>query len=293
MKNSDLLVVGADGLIGGRLFAALTRSGVRVTGTSRRKNRASSNCLFLDLTDSESLRVEAGRYSTAFLCAGIANMAVCEADAESSRNANVIGTVNLAKRLLALGTRTIFLSSNAVFDGNVLQPDEFAALCPSTEYGRQKVEAEQGLLRLPGSREHLAVVRLSKTLSGNSGIAAEFLARLSAGESCRAFDDLRISPVSLDYVTQSIVAIAASPLSGIFHLSGAEAVTYAEFARRLANHIGASESLVRSCVSADVGVKLPYKPANPGLGMTRTRELLQIEPEPTEHVLTCVTGRTR
>jgi len=218
------------------------------------------------------------------------SIAACEADPETTGRANVTGTIRLAKRLLASRTRITFLSSNAVFDGNSPHLDENSERCPSTEYGRQKAAVEQALLSLSNGVGRISIVRLAKTLSTGSGMAAEFLRHLAAGESCRAFDDLTMAPISVDYVVRALREIAANEMSGIFHLSGAEEMSYADFARRLANHIGASESLVRPCVSADAGVKVLFRPANPALGMARTRQLLQIEPEPIEHLLTSVAG---
>jgi len=83
-----------------------------------------------------------------------------------------------------------------------------------------------------------------------------FIKRLSSHESCSAFDDLRISPVSLSYVLDAILAIATSKHDGVFHLSGADEMTYADFARRLATCTGASQDLVRPLSSMDSEVKI-------------------------------------
>lgn len=283
--NYRFLVVGADGLVGSALVASLERRGADVIGTSRRKGRLGANRFFLDLADEASVDVvEKGSFSCAFLCAGITNMIMCEAKHGYSRQINVINTLNLARRLRASGARVVFLSSNTVFNGKALRPSEEADHCPSTEYGRQKVEVEQELLS-SGDAESVSIVRLSKVLSPVSGMAAEFIKQLTLGEPCMAFNDLWMSPISLDCVTRALLALAAGKYSGVFHLSGSDEITYAEFAHRLAAHIGADPTLVRPISSIEGGVEVLFRPDHPALGMKRTTALLGIQPETIEHVM--------
>jgi dTDP-4-dehydrorhamnose reductase len=122
-------------------------------------------------------------------------------------------------------------------------------------------------------------------------LAADFIRKITNGEGCNAFVDLRMSPTSLIYAISAIQKVATGDQLGIFHLSGESELTYAEFAKLLAKHMGADESVVRSCKSSDYGVKLLYQPARPALGMTRTCQTLKIAPEPMEHLLNYLTGK--
>ncbi len=284
-------MVGADSLIGAGLVALLGQMGANVTGTTRRKARVSSNCVFLDLASEEASELVEGRYACAFLCAGATAMSACESEPERTCRINVTNTVRLSKRIRAAGTRIVFLSSNAVFDGRSARPDENADYCACTEYGRQKAAAERELTGLRGDAGSVAIARLSKVLSPGSGVAAAFMGKLGNGEPCSAFDDLSMSPISLEYVIDALARIAFSGLSGVFHLSGAEEMDYAELARRLAARIGVDPGLVRPCRSTAAGMNVLFRPEHPALGMKRTRELLGIEPEPTAHLLDMLVRR--
>jgi len=286
-----ILVVGADSLIGAALTAFLRQMGADVTGTTRRKHTVSSNCLFLDLASEETLHVVEGHYACAFLCAAITAMSACEREPDRTYRVNVTNTVRLSKRIHVTGTRIVFLSSNTVFNGESARPDENADYCTCTEYGRQKAAAEQELMGSTGDAGSVAIARLSKVLSPDSGVAAEFMGKLEDGEPCRAFDDLLMSPISLAYAVDVLAKLAFSKLSGIFHLSGAEEMSYAEFARRLAVHMGVDPALVRPCRSTDAGAKPLFRPEHPALGMKRTSRLLGIEPEPTAHLLNMLVRR--
>lgn len=284
-EASRFLVVGADGLVGASLTARLQAAGEYVTGTTRRKpGEAAANRVQLDLANQGATTLPAG-FSVAFLCAAITGMAACEDDPAHTRRVNVDNTVALARRLLAAGTRIVFLSSNTVFDGTVAWPDEHAARSPANEYGRQKAAAEQALLSLSTPATPVAVVRLSKVLTPFSGMAAEFVRRLRAGEQCTAFDDLRLSPISLDYAANALLAAANSRAAGVFHVGGAEEMSYADFARRLATGLRAEPALVRPLSAVASGVRVTFRPAHPGLGMPRTQAQLGIAPEPTAQLM--------
>jgi len=287
IKNFPCLVVGGDGLVGSKLVERLRSMDSSVVATTRRTSKVDKNAVRLDL--SSNLDISSWAYPMeggwVFLCAGITSIAACEVEPRISHQINVTNTLALARRLYASRTRIIFLSSNAVFDGSVVRPEEDGSYCPSTEYGRQKVAVEEELISLSGGAGSVAIVRLSKVLTSTSGMTKDFIKRLSSHESCSAFDDLRISPVSLSYVLDAILAIATSKHDGVFHLSGADEMTYADFARRLATCTGASQDLVRPLSSMDSEVKIFFRPEHPALGMKRTHQLLGIRPEPTTHLL--------
>jgi dTDP-4-dehydrorhamnose reductase len=279
-QKSSCLVVGADGLVGARLVAILEKVGAGVTGTTRRQVAAGGkNLLFLDLADTDTKPFQSSGYSVAFLCAAITSIAACENDPAGTQQINVINTIAIAKRLLAAGTRIVFLSSNTVFDGTSGWPDEDTAYSPTCEYGRQKVAAERQLLSLSSPETPVAILRLSKVLTPRSGMVAEFLRHFAAGESCPAFEDLSLCPISLDYTIEALLAVARSGLSGIFHLSGQEETNYANFARQLAIYLSVDPALVRPSSSATSQARVLFRPAHPGLGMQRTRERLGIGPE--------------
>ena len=281
--NLKCLVVGGDGFIGSKLVERLRSLGASVTATTRRAVGVDKNSLRLDLAS--ELELPSWTYpngEVAFLCAGVTSIATCEAEPLTSRRINAVNTLTLARKLYASGMRIVFLSSNAVFDGHIAKREEGSVYCPSTEYGRQKVSVEQGLMAFSGGVGSVAIIRLSKVLASSSGVIAEFIKQFTAREPCAAFDDLRMSPISLSYVLDAILTIAMSQYSGVFHLSGAEEMTYADFARRLAGRLGVSQDLVRPVAA---GAKVVYRPEHPALSMKRTSELLGISPESTDHLL--------
>jgi len=275
------LVVGGDGLIGASLLRRLRSMGLKAYGTTRRHADVGTDSVRLDLDSGSEISqwhspITGG---VAFLCAGITSIAACEADPEATSRVNVLHTLTLAQKLIESGIRLVLLSSNAVFDGASPEQDELSDCRPATEYGRQKCATEQGLLKIAGKKNPVAIVRLSKVFTSSAGMAAEFMRHFSAGEICAAFDDLKVSPVSMPYVLDGLIAVARSGQSGVFHLSGSKEMTYAEFAGGLAAAMGADASLVRPMASATTDAKVLFRPEHPSLGMKRMRQLLGIAPE--------------
>jgi len=238
-KLAKWLVVGGDGLIGSHLAGLSGKGSPQVVMTTRRKP-VEDGRLFANLSTGDVTQVTAAGADIVFLCAAMTNMQACQQDQELSYRINVTGTVDLTSRLVRQGSFVVFLSSNTVFNGLINRPDEDAACAPVNEYGRQKVEAEKQLLAIPGADKNISIVRLSKTLSPHSGMVAEFLRCFLTGEICQAFNDLKMSPISLGYVSRALSIIASRKLPGVFHLSGEEEMSYAEFASRLAMNVGAN-----------------------------------------------------
>lgn len=142
------------------------------------------------------------------------------------------------------------------------------------------------MLAIPRADENIAIVRLSKVLSTRTSIVEDFLGKLRGGEICPAFDDLRISPVSLPYVSNALKDIACRKLPGIFHVSGASELSYAEFARDMTTFMGVDANLVKPASSQSLAIEVLFRPLHSALGMVRTRELLGIEPQPMGLLLT-------
>jgi len=267
------LIVGGDSGIGRALSPAIAALGKDVLGTSR---KGSAGNRFLDLADMPGKPEFAGDFSCAFICAARSGFADCEQNPRDTFRVNVEGALAAARALLGKGCFVVFLSSSAVFDGSAPWPNEYSEPHPTTEYGRQKAAAERLLAEL--DREHVAIVRLTKVLTISTPAIARFSECIRSGSAFEAFSDLKLSPISMPYVVQSLLSIAAMKTGGIFHLSGEAELSYAEFAEKMASGIGAEPGLVRKADSS--GLQIHFRPQFPGLGMTRTAQAIGLKPEP-------------
>ncbi len=85
--------------------------------------------------------------------------------------------------------------------------------------------------------------------------------------------------MSVKFVGEALTTIGEKRISGNLHLSGAENITYLEFAHALARRLGVESDLIHPTTAIEKGVSIPFKPRYSGLGMTRTTQLCDIEPQ--------------
>ena len=154
--SDRVLIVGADGLLGGTLRRHLQRAGHEVAATSLLSVPDSQNVLHLDLTQPPETWPELPACRAVVLCAAITSLEQCRANPAGTRLVNVTRTLALLEGLAQKGTFVVFISSNLVFDGSKPGRQADEPVCPRTEYGRQKAEAEAALLRLRTRRRSCA-----------------------------------------------------------------------------------------------------------------------------------------
>lgn len=283
MRETRFLIIGGDGLIGAALNESIRLQEGSVTITSRHHRDASKNTMFLNLQDEKSVSMlDVSGYAIAYFCAGLSKYSDIEANVSISQLINVTNTLHLCSRLMEAGCSVVFLSTSAVFDGEHPYPAETDPVCPTTHYGQQKHAVEDVLTapeKMPNAPGVVKIVRLSKVLAPSMPLINGWRNSLSRGEIITPFMDLRLSPVSLPYVVDGLLKLGMLEQPGIFHLSGARDVTYADIANELALHWGYPLNLVCPVTSTDSGSSLPYAPKHPSLGMTRTTRAAAIAPQ--------------
>lgn len=271
------LVVGADSLVGGELLRTLERRGHSALGTTRRPERVGAGRVYLELDDQES---ELPAIEHAFLVAAQTSYERCESD-PATWHTNVESIPRLAGRLLESGAFVTLVSTNAVFGGERPWPGEYDEPEPAIAYARQKAMCEAIVARAAersGAKDRLAIVRLTKVMSVRTSPIPGWFAAWRSGESIEAFEDLVFAPISVGYAACSLAKLGEKRLSGVFHVSGEENVTYVEFAQALADRLGLW-SAVRATTAKERGVTIAFKPRFSGIAMQRTTALTGIVPQ--------------
>jgi dTDP-4-dehydrorhamnose reductase len=247
MKPDAVLVIGSDGSIGQALTKHLTDAGKQVLATTRRPNPRWPASIFLDLTQDSSRWQPPERVSVAYFCAGVSSIDHCRRQPLESAQVNVQNTVGLAKALVARGTFVVFPSTNLVYDGSVPCRKVTEPVCPVTEYGRQKAEAERQLLALG---DLVLVFRVSKVLAHGDPLFASWIDALRRGQKVEAFSDMVMAPLSQAFVISVLSKMAATRKPGIFQASGQTDITYEQAARYIAKRMGASQKLIQPVKAA-------------------------------------------
>lgn len=254
------LIVGGNGTLGTALLSAPTRPAA-VAATTRREQLLSHR---VDLADAPDTWQLPDAIAGAVLCAAITSIDTCQRDPAGTRAVNVTATVELARRIRARGGHCIFLSTNQVFDGTKPFRREDESPCPTSEYGRQKAEAEGELL----AAGH-GVLRLTKVFGSVPKLFRGWRAQLSSSQVVRPFEDMVFAPVGIKNAAASIWELAVNRVKGVVHLSADADMAYSTVARRLATRMGVSADLVQPTTVAAAGLSAAAVPKHTTLAVTR------------------------
>ena len=250
---SKVLVVGADGTIGGALLSVLRGMGVDAIGTTRRFLATDSTLIPFNLGDAVAARRLAEKaFSTVIICAGVSSVNACELDPCGTRQINVVGIVGLASIFVRFGAHVVFLSSNMVFDGSVPYVTRMAPHSPRTEYGRQKADAEKLLIQLLGD---VSIIRLGKVIGSRSQIFDSWCDALSSGQTISPCANKYMAPVAVDVAVSMIVRVVRLRFVGLLQLSATHDISYSSAGSLIATGLGFRLNMVREvfCTEEDCG----------------------------------------
>lgn len=235
-----MLVIGGSGLVGGALLRVGAKEGWTVLGTTRSYTPSSPLLKTLDLLDPPAVPELLAEFRPDWVAIPAANPHVdyCELHPEETGRLNRDATIAAIRACVAAGARTIYYSSDYVFDGEKGRYTEEDAVNPLNEYGRQKAAVEAAARRDDPRGLVLRSSGIYGWQPGGKNFVLQVRARLSAGETMRLAADLLYNPTYADDLAAASVALAGRGESGLFHAAGAESVARYDFAVMAARVFG-------------------------------------------------------
>lgn len=271
-------MIGGTGLIGRSLANYFSTHNYSLTISSR-QNR--ENHPFIDLSYSVKSYDLPQNISHAFICAARTSIEECRLNPKEAHIINVQQTEVLAKQLVCQGSRVIFLSSDAVYDGSKPYREPSEDYSPITEYGKQKAEIEKRLLKLS---DKITIVRLTKVLSCQSLLIAEWIKDLKNNINIYPYNNMMLSPVSLSFVTDVLANCINTECSGIIQVSGSADISYAKLAKQLAASMNIPMNLIHP-VERQVNGRLPLYSS---LDTSRLQEVFGMSPPSLEDTIQAI-----
>ncbi|MFL5295772.1 MAG: family 1 glycosylhydrolase [Phenylobacterium sp.] len=241
-----LLITGATGTLGKALARACEWRGIDYRLTSRAE---------LSLADGASIRrmLETCDPWAVINAAGWVRVDDAEADREGCMECNFAGAVRLAKACAERGVASVSFSSDLVFDGLAREPYiESDTPAPLNVYGVSKAAAERAILEQGGDA---LVIRTAAFFSAYDphNFAAQLTRALAAGQGFSAAEDLVISPTYVPDLVDAALDLLADGETGLRHLANAGEVSWAAFARRLAEALELDPELIEPVPAASFG----------------------------------------
>lgn len=178
--------------------------------------------------------------------AGIASVDYVERHFQEAWQSNVLGTENVLDLVCKKDIRFIYVSSNAVFDGNHAPYREDDATNPTNQYGRIKVECEKLVKRVGALATIVRPILMYgwHFPQGRTNPATWLIDRLTRGERTPMVTDVYENPLLSYHCAEAVWRIIRSGETVIFHIAGKDVVNRYELATMIAREFGLDASLV-------------------------------------------------
>lgn len=214
-----VLITGGGGLLGGELIRQAP-AGMEVHATRRTSPVHGAESHAVELSDGDAVAAVWERVRPALV------FHTAYSAAEGERDI-VRATENVVDACRAAGAALVYLSTDALLDGESSPFAEDAEPAPVHEYGRWKAQAE---LHVRGRMPDAAVVRTSLIVSAEPPDrgSAWVLDALRRGERPPLFTDELRCPIAVEDLAAQLWELAALPADrrgGVWHLAGPEAVS--------------------------------------------------------------------
>lgn len=273
-----VLIIGAEGMLGGDLSAAL----------QGRYECVGTDVADFDITDAvDTMRnIARIRPHVVVNLAAVTQVDQCESDSDRAFAVNAEGARNVALATRAAHARCLFLSTDYVFDGAKRSPyRENDPPHPLSVYGRSKFQGERYVQDVDPDA---LIVRSSWLFSERGANFVKTVLRLAKEkEELEMVNDQTGSPTYTKDLSLAMVALIAARQRGIFHVANGGTCTWFEFARRIASLIGSPLRLI-PIGSAQCGRPAP-RPVYSVLGQEKLHSVTGLVMPPWEEALSrCV-----
>jgi len=258
---TEILIIGASGLLGQHLLNEAEARHLSVTGTYYSEDVAGLERL--DLTDFEAVKtmISKGKPDIVILPAAMSSIAGCEADPLKAMQVNSEAPLVVAKACSSIGAKMALFSSVHVFDCRSGPYAEDSETNPVNILGRTRLAGEKNATEtLPDS----LVVRTCEDFGWNRLRSREnevtsIVHRIRCGEEVGLAVDQWATPSYAPKVAEYVFDLLRNEESGIFHIATSPRLTKYEIGKRICGAFGLDGEKLepKSIGDAGLGASLP------------------------------------
>lgn len=187
--------------------------------------------------------------------AAMVNVDGCEENQKEAEDLNTAVTEQLSILCDKYGIKMIYISTDAVFDGE--SPElytEETLVNPLNVYGRTKLEGEYAVLRYQNNlvfRTNIYGINIQKKQSFGEWIYLS----LQEGQTLHMFSDIDFSPILVDELAELIYEACKKELRGLYHACGTGCITKYDFAIKLKEIFQIESGIIHKTTSDTVQFK--------------------------------------
>eukprot|EP00941_MAST-03F_sp_MAST-3F-sp1_P006192 g6192.t1 len=284
-----MLVIGGSGQVGSAMLEEFKAFGYQVLGTHFSAGPdAMNNCdteglVYFDMEAAGKLRQKNGNFSgrnelcdalmelfmpsVVVICAGFTWVDGCEASEEKANLLNAYGPAEVTLAAQRIGARTVYLSSEYVFNGSTNSPGPYSESSPANPvnvYGQSKLLGEQLVVETdpkalvlrttvvygPDPRGKNFVYQLVRRLGKVSSSINEIAT--TAAEGMNVVTDQVSSPTYSRDVARATRLLLDKEASGVFNVVGPDSIDRHKFALCVAQVLGLDTSKLKGISTAEM-----------------------------------------
>ena len=211
-------------------------------------------------------------------CAALANVDACEANPALARQLNSELPRKLATHVGRGGARLVYVSTDAVFDGQRGDYTEEDIPNPLSVYAQTKLEGEQAVAETNPGAIIARVNLFGWSLTGKRSLAEFFFYNLSAGKRVMGFTDVYFCPLLVNVLAHIFIKMLASDLSGLYHVVSRDCLSKYDFGMMIARRFSLDEGLITPSSVEQAALKAARSPKLTLRTDKLTRDLGQFPP---------------
>lgn len=240
-----LIIIGASGFIGASIYQEAKKQDIEVIGTAT-TDQYSHLHEFDMLKDNIANFIENSNQNDithAIITASVSIMKKCLENPVRATAINITATKNLLDYFHANKIKTLFLSTEQVFDGTKGYYKETDQANPLSMYGKQKLDIENYILeKMP----EFLIYRLSETIGGTlfgRHIFKEFYNHHLENKTLQCISGLIISPTYVQDTAKYCLRGLEEDLQGLYHMANPNKMSRYDLTRKFLDKIGSSAKI--------------------------------------------------
>lgn len=275
-----ILITGSHSLLGLGLIKTKPNN-IHVFPTVHRKINASQ--IQLDVTDKKNVKSVFQTIQPDFVIhsASISDVDYCEKNKKEARSVNIRGTKNIIEQCKIYKSKIIFISSNALFDGNKDTYKESDIPHPLNYYGKTKLIGEN---LVKESTIPFVIARLM-TMYGWQPKGARpnpvtwLLKKLRNTKKVIIVNDVYLNPLYNLDAAKIIWKLIEKNKQGIYHVAGNQKINRFDWMKKTAIIFGQNKELIAPVLSNYFENKIAKRPLQTVFSIEKTKKELQITPK--------------
>ena len=235
-----ILITGVTGILGNALYRSIKKDGSGFDVFSTR----------FDITEKEAVARVFTELQPELVvhCAGDGRVDFAEENWEAAFKVNTLGTANILREAGKVEAHVVYISSNAVYDGDSPPYSEDSERRPINYYGKTKVDSERLMFGYQGKGTIIRPILLYgwHPFKARPNLAIRVIESLARKEQIKVVDDIYTQPTYAPDMASAIWGLVLNQKAEkeVYNMAPKEKMTLFKFAGQVARTFELDESLI-------------------------------------------------